>query len=97
MTTATEIDTVNLVDRYAEIHAQITELNTEMALLKSQLIATGDTNIKGTFVRAAIATSKPRVTVDWKAVAEELEAPEPLVAIHTKVGEPVISIRLYAK
>lgn len=97
MTTVIENNTVNLVDRYAELHAQITEMNSEMALLKAQLIAVGESNIKGTFVRAAVTTSKPRVTVDWKAVAEELEAPEPLVAIHTKVGEPVTSIRLYAK
>ena len=97
MTTVIENNTVNLVDRYAELHAQITEMNSEMALLKAQLIAVGESNIKGTFVRAAVTTSKPRVTVDWKAVAQELEAPEPLVALHTKVGEPVVSVRLYAK
>ncbi len=88
---------VNLVDRYAELHAQLSEINAEMGTLKAQLVAVGDTNLSGTFIRAAITTSKPRITVDWKAVAAELEAPEPLIALHTKVGDPIVSVRLYAK
>lgn len=99
MNTATKIDNeiVNLVDRYAELHAQLSEINAEMGTLKAQLVAVGDTNLSGTFIRAAITTSKPRITVDWKAVAADLEVPEPIIALHTKVGDPIVSVRLYAK
>ncbi len=85
-----------LVDQFAEVHAQINALQAQSDSLKAQLIASGEASIPGTFVRAAITTSKPRQTVDWKGVAAELEAPPEVVSAYTKIGDPVTSLRLYA-
>jgi hypothetical protein len=71
-------------------------MQTQAEVLKAQLIASGQTNIRGTFVKATISTSKPRTTVDWKSISAELQAPQDLIDSYTKVGDPVTSLRLYA-
>jgi len=86
----------DIVDRYAELHAHISEVEAEMSTLKAQLVAAGEPTIKGTFVKAVISTSKPRITVDWRSVAAELKAPPEIVDTYTKVGEPVTTLRLHA-
>lgn len=86
---------VNTVDRFAELHAQINALTEEANALKAELIASGESTIKGTFVKASVSVSAPRVTVDWRSVSEQLNPPEELVKACTKVGNPVASVRLY--
>ena len=90
------IDLTTLVNDYAEVHAEIAALQARSEELKAQLIASGETKIPGTFVKAVITTTKPRVTTDWKGVAAELHAPQDVIDTFTKVGEPTTSVRLYA-
>lgn len=84
-----------LVDRYAEIHSQLSALTEQANELKAQLIATGESRIKGTFVSASITVSAPRVTTDYKGLVEELNPPAELISAYVKVGNPVTSVRLY--
>lgn len=86
-----------VVDRFAELQATINDLTEQANLLKAELIASGETKVAGTFVRATISVSAPRVTVDYKGLVAELAPPEPLIQAHTKVGAPVTSVRLYAR
>ena len=86
----------DLVDNYAELHAQINDLTEKANALKAELIASGEKQIKGSFIKATISVSAPRVTVDYKGIVAELAPPEPLIQAHTKVGTPVASVRLYA-
>lgn len=86
----------DLVDRYAEIHAKLSELEAEQAVLKAQLIASGQTKIPGSFVKVVLTTSKPTVRTDWKGLAAELKPPQDLIDIYSKPVEPVTSVRLYA-
>lgn len=95
MTTVT-CNLSTLVDQFAELHATINRLQAESDALKAQLIASGEASISGTFVRAAITTSKPPVKVDYKAVVAELDVPQEVIAAHTSLGKPVTSVRLYA-
>lgn len=88
-------DITQIVDRYAEIHSQLSALTEQADALKAELIATGEKQIKGTFVKASIAVSAPRVTTDYKAVVAELNPPKDLILAHTKVGSPTTSVRLY--
>jgi hypothetical protein len=90
------IDLTTLVNQYAEVHAELNALQAESDELKARLIASGETKIPGTFVKAVITTSKPRVTTDWKGVASELHAPQTIIDAFTKTGEPAVSVRLYA-
>jgi hypothetical protein len=90
------IDLTTLVDSYAEIHAQISALQDKADALKAELIASGEQKIPGTFVKAVITTTKPRVTTDWRGVATEVHAPQAIIDAFTKTGEPTTSVRLYA-
>jgi hypothetical protein len=86
----------DLVDRYAEVHAELNALQEKADALKAELIATGEKHIKGTFIKATVSVSAPRVTTDWKGVVAELAPPQELLQAYTKVGSPVASVRLYA-
>ena len=86
-----------LVDRYAELHAQVSEAQAEMMVIKAQLIATGQTRIKGTFITASITTAAPARRTDWKGVATELGATADVIAAHTATAEEgVTTLRLVA-
>lgn len=84
----------DVVDRLADVHAQINQLTAQADELKAELAAQGPGQITGTFLKAVVNTSAPRKTVDWRGVAEELKPTPDLVSAHTKIGNPVTSVRL---
>ena len=86
----------DLVDRYAEVHAEINALQEKAEALKAELIASGEKQVRGTFVKATISVSAPRVTTDYKGLVAELNPPAELIQAYAKVGSPVASVRLYA-
>lgn len=88
-------DLTQIVDRYAEIHAEISKLTAQADALKAELIASGEKQVAGTFVKASITVSAPRVTTDYKGLVEELNPPAELISAYVKVGNPVTSVRLY--
>lgn len=86
-----------LVDRYAELHANKNDIEAEMSVIKAQLEATGQPRIKGTFVTATIITSAPARRTDWKSVAAEMKPPAEIIALHTKTAEAgTTTLRLVA-
>jgi hypothetical protein len=86
-----------LVDRYAELHSQKTDTEIEMELIKAQLIATGQSRIKGTFLTASISTAAPARRTNWQAVAVEMKAPPEIIDLHTKTADcGVTALRLVA-
>lgn len=90
------INMTDLVDNYADLHAQINELTAKAEALKAELIASGEKQVRGTFVKATISVSAPRVTTDYKGLVAELNPPVELIQAYAKVGSPVASVRLYA-
>lgn len=90
------VSLVDLVDRLAEVHALINELEAEQTVLKAQLVASGQPKIPGSFVKAVLTTTKPSVRTDWKGLAAELKPSQDLIDIYSKPVEPVTSVRLYA-
>lgn len=88
-------DMTQIVDRYAELHAEINKLTEQADALKAELIASGEKQVAGTFVKASITVSAPRVTTDYKGLVAELSPPDDLIQAYTKVGAPVASVRLY--
>lgn len=83
------------VDRFAELHAEISRLTEEANTLKAELIASGEKQIKGTFVKASVTVSAPRVTTDYRGLVAELNPPPELIQAWTTVGNPSTSVRLY--
>jgi hypothetical protein len=85
-----------IVDEYAEVHAEISRLEERAKALRDNLIQSGESVAKGTFLKAVISTSAPRVTTDWKGVCTAINPPPELIQAKTKVGDPVTSVRLLA-
>jgi hypothetical protein len=87
----------NIVDKCAELRAQIDELTTEKQLLEAQLVESGRDTIDGTVHKVTISYGLTRVTVDWKAVAAKFKPSHQLVAAHTSEGAPYSRITYSAR
>lgn len=85
-----------IVDRIAQLKAQISDLTQEEAALKAALIDCGLDTVNGTEHRAAISWTVKKTT-DWRAIAEKFEPSRQLIAAHTVTGEPFASVRLFAR
>jgi hypothetical protein len=85
-----------IVDRIAQLKAQISDLTQEENALKAALIESGLEAINGTEHRAAVSWTF-RKTTDWRAIAEKFEPSRQLIAAHTATGEPYAAVRLFAR
>lgn len=85
-----------LIDRLAQLKAQISDLTAEESALKATIVETGLDAIDGTEHRAAISWTIKK-TIDWRAIAEKLEPSRQLIAAHTHAGEPYATVRLYGR
>lgn len=85
-----------IVDRIAQLKAQISDLTQEETALKAALIDAGLEAIDGTLHRAAISWTVKKIT-DWRTIAEKLEPSRQLIAAHTSTGEPFATVRLFAR
>lgn len=85
-----------IVDRIAQLKAQISDLTQEEAALKAALVDSGLEAINGTEHRAAISWTVKKST-DWRAIAERFEPSRQLIAAHTATGEPYATVRLFAR
>lgn len=86
-----------VVDRLAEIKAQLSELSEEEKNLKAVLIESGFEAIDGTLLRATISHVEGRTAVDWATIAAKFNPSPQLVNAHTKQGEPYTVVRLAAR
>jgi hypothetical protein len=85
-----------IVDRIAQLKAQISDLTMEEAALKAALIESGLEAVNGSEHRAAISWTF-RKTTDWRSIAEKFDPSRQLIAAHTTAGEPYPSVRLFAR
>jgi hypothetical protein len=86
-----------IVDRLAEIKAQLAELSKTEEELKHTLIESGFDAIDGALLRATISHVDGRVTVDWATIAAKFNPSPQLVNAHTKQGAPYVVVRLAAR
>jgi hypothetical protein len=85
-----------IVDRIAQLKAQISDLTQEEAALKAALIDSGLEAINGAEHRAAVSWTVKKST-DWRTIAEKFEPSRQLIAAHTSTGEPYATVRLFAR
>lgn len=86
-----------IVDRLAEVKAQLADLKAEEEILKEALINSGEQVIESPNYRAAVSVLPGRVVTDWKTVAEKLAPSIQLITAHTKKGDQFYSVRVSAR
>lgn len=86
-----------IVDRLAQVKAQIAELQAEEANLKADLAGTGESVIDGVYHRASISECDGKVSIDWRAIAEHFKPSRQLVVAHTTKGESYFTVRVSAR
>jgi hypothetical protein len=86
-----------IVDRLAEIKAQIAALNDEQNNLRDTLIDSGLSTIDGTLHRAAVSHCAGRTSIDWQSIALHFKPSRQLMTAHTHTGEPYFVVKLSAK
>lgn len=86
-----------IVDRMAEIKAQIAALTDEQNHLRDTLIDSGLSTIDGTLHRAAVSHCAGRTTIDWQSIALHFKPSRQLMTAHTHTGEPYYTVKLSAK
>jgi hypothetical protein len=86
-----------IVDRMAEIKAQIAALTDEQNNLRDTLIDSGLSTIDGTLHRASVSHCAGRTSIDWQSIALHFKPSRQLVTAHTSTGEPYYTVKLSAK
>ena len=86
-----------IVDRMAEIKAQIAALNDEQNNLRDTLIDSGLSTIDGTLHRAAVSHCVGKTSIDWQSIAKHFKPSRQLITAHTHTGEPYFVVKLSAK
>jgi hypothetical protein len=87
----------HIVDKLAQVKAQIADLKIDEQLLRKDLIDSGESVIEGVYHRAAISESEGKVTVDWKAIAMKFAPSRQLIKAHTSQGEDYTTVRMSAR
>jgi hypothetical protein len=83
-----------MVDQLGEILAQIKRLEDQANMIKAELKANGTGQYAGDTFSATVYESKGRTTIDWQTIAEKFNPSRQLVAAHTSVGQPVVSVKV---
>jgi hypothetical protein len=87
----------SVVDRLAQIKAQIADLKAEEAQLKDELIVSGESVVDGMYHRAAISEVNGKTVIDWRAVAEFYKPSRQLITAHTSQAAPYFTVRVAAR
>jgi hypothetical protein len=84
-----------VVDQLTDVQVAIAVLENLEANLKATLVKSGLKEICGSKTRAVVSVTAAGVTVSWSAVAKALNPSDELLAKHSKVKDPVTSVKLY--
>jgi hypothetical protein len=87
----------SIVDQLGALKAHIASLRAQEEALKDLLADSGLAMVDGHQYRAAISRIDARPSIDWRAIAEQLNPPRQLVAAHTTWGEPFVTVRVSAR
>ena len=77
------------------MQVQIAVLEALEKNLKAKLIESGLKEICGSSTRVVISTSKPGVTIGWKALAESFNPSAEELALFSTPKDAVTSVRVY--
>ena len=86
-----------IVDKLAQVKAQLADLKKEEVALKQQLIDSGIAAIDGTYYRAAISEVSGKAAIDWKSIAEKFSPSRQLVTANTFYGDDYFVVRVSAR
>ena len=86
-----------VVDRMAQVKAQIADLKKEEAALRQELVESGESVVDGLFYRAAISQVDGKVSVDWQSIAMHFKPSRQLIKAHSSQGEPFDVVRVSAR
>lgn len=86
-----------IVDRLAQVKAQIAELEKIEKQYKQLIIDSGETAIVGTDHRASVSYCEGREKIDWQSVAMKFNPSRQLITAHTTVGEGYHTVRVSAR
>jgi hypothetical protein len=86
-----------VVDRMAQVKAQIADLKKEEAALRQELVDSGESVVDGLFYRAAISQVDGKVSVDWQSIAMHFKPSRQLIKAHSNQGEPFDVVRVSAR
>ena len=87
----------HIVDKLAQVKAQIADLKIDEQNLRQDLIKSGESVIDGVYHRAAISESEGKVTVDWKAIAMHFNPSRQLIKAHSSQGDDYVTVRISAR
>lgn len=93
MTTTTAL---KIVDQLGLIEEQIEQLQEQAEALKSQLKMLGKGTYAGALYVTTITYTAEKKSTSWASVAKELNAPEELIAKHTKITKDILSAKTEA-
>lgn len=84
-----------VVDQLTAVQVQIAVLEALEKNLKATLVASGLKEICGSTTRVVISTSKPGVTVSYKALAESFKPTADEIALFSTPKDAVTTVRVY--
>ena len=86
-----------LADRLGALKAAASELDSQIEIVKGELILAGVPAVDGALFRATVSHCPGRESTDWKALALELGATPAQVTAHTSAGLPYSTVRVSAR
>lgn len=86
-----------IVDKLGEIKARVSALQKEEKALREALVETGLTEVNGKLFRATVSMHSPAARTNWRAVADEFEIPQSVIANHTTIGKPSVQVKVVAQ
>ena len=81
------------IDEAGALDQEIKQLTKQLEALKAHIKANGAGDFGGFSFNAKVIEASPVERTDWEAVARKFEPSYQLIAAHTKLSAPVVSIR----
>ena len=86
-------DLAAYIDEAGALDSEIKRLTKQLDVIKSRIKENGAGDFGGFVFNAKVIEANPVERTDWEAVARKFEPSYQLIAAHTKLSAPVISIR----
>jgi len=81
------------IDEAGALDGEIKRLTKQLDVIKSRIKANGAGDFNGSVFNAKVIEANPVERINWEAVARKFEPSYQLIAAHTTVSAPVVSIR----
>jgi hypothetical protein len=81
------------IDEAGALDAEIKQLTKQLDAIKAHIKANGAGEFGGFTFNAKVIEANPVERTDWKTIAERFNPSYQLIAAHTTVSAPVVSIR----